>query len=222
MNKLLLAMITMIVFLLFLMVNEPRKKVYMLESGLKLTKSLRPYLCKYQHKSFLANDSWRKDDTGHGTVMAETISRYMDPDRECLVIYKMYDGKPQQKAYLDALKMVADKGDATALVVAITDVTFDTSEVELYSRISKFSEIFVSSGNERKVLRKGKCDVFPACLKLLVKSPNFKVVGANVEGYNHGPLVDENHNPKVTIKGTTHDGTSISTARAAGEYLSSL
>lgn len=190
-----------------------------MDFGVNLNPGDEKYLCAGRSISF-ADTDWSVDENGHGTIMFNILKENLKPN-ECIIIYKVFDGKkrPWAEPYIYALNALSKMPGNQRIVLAMEDVSYDIREVDFFKAITKTKQVFVAAGNDGVELKKD-CKVYPACLKRFIKSENFLVVGSLV-GHNYGPLVDMRVDSKITINGKLHEGTSISTGRATVIYENS-
>ena len=57
---------TAILFLFYCIQVENRKRIIIIDTGINNRESLRGFLCRDGHRSFLENNNWIRDRSGHG------------------------------------------------------------------------------------------------------------------------------------------------------------
>jgi len=193
-----------------------RQQLLLIDSGVNVTKEIEPFLCKEGHKSF-TDESPLNDETGHGSAMAATMAEKLDPFKHCIVVYKVYNKKKiDTTAFFNAI-LKAENDRFKAVVIAHEDEGYYNDEIAVFKNLSLRSVVFVAAGNGGKNLSY-KCDVYPACLAENVKSENFRVVGGT-EDLNRGGPINEVANPDKIFNNSQWHGTSVSTARAASQFV---
>jgi hypothetical protein len=202
--------VAMILSLLpLLALAEGRRRVVVLESGVRKTEALRPFLCDGGHRSYIRGSFWDEDSTGHGTAIAEVLAQGLNPATHCITVYKVSGLIPRPQAYLGALRDLAAGTKPAVVLAAIEGTSASAEETSLLARIASASAVVVAGGNGGVSLGEG-CSVYPACLKGRVGG-DFSVVGA--PGFNRGSLVDQERDPRHgSLKGS-----SFSAARYAAE-----
>src|SRR5690606_16619997 len=71
--------------------EDSRQIIMVIDTGLKMTKEIYPYVCQAGHKSYIFGQKALEDHNGHGTNVAGLIAKGMDPKKQCLVIVKFWD-----------------------------------------------------------------------------------------------------------------------------------
>lgn len=72
-------------------VEENRIKIAIIDTGVNITPTLKPFLCRSGHISLVDDFPLRDSNySRHGTNVAGLISESLDPERECLLIIKFY------------------------------------------------------------------------------------------------------------------------------------
>lgn len=203
----------LVLFLFLSCESEHRRKLVVLESGVNVNETLRPFLCKIGHKSHLPGKPWDVDETGHGTAVVEILSQTLNPKIHCILILKTTDGKSRAEEYATALIDLTSV-DFDVLLLALEDKSYYYKEVGWLDNLASKSQIVVAAGNDGIELREDSCEVFPACLKYKLKNKKrFHVVSGL--GFNRGPLVEFRQEP--CHKNTC--GSSFSAARFAGQLF---
>lgn len=156
---------------------ESRIKIAVVDTGIILSDTIKPYICADGHKDFTATGL--NDRHGHGTNVAHLIAQSIDPSTHCLVIVKWLD--PMTPGMLTSYNLAA-----ATKYAAYSDVKYINISAGGNSQLKKEKEaiqygleqgirIVVAAGNDSWNLGEG-CDHFPACYP--TNSPNFYVVGA--------------------------------------------
>jgi hypothetical protein len=220
--KLILPFVALVIIFLLSSKEPVKRRILIIDSGVNPYPELKPFLCNDGHKSFLIGDQSNPldDRMGHGTMIAKVISEYIDPNSNCLVIYRSFakkGGAITTRAYMYGL-IEANNHKYEAIVIAMEDEGYYNDEIKLFKELSQKSRIFIAAGNHTKDLDK-KCDVYPACLAAQINSKNFRVVGDEKGEFNLGKLINEREPSEFSLNGLDYKGTSVSTARAAARYV---
>ena len=159
--------------------KETRQMIMVIDTGIQVTRQIKPYLCSTGHKSFIFGHHPLEDYHGHGTNVAGLIAKGMDPKKQCLVIVKYWD-KDIKSNVVDLIKAAlryAIKLKPAYVNMSLGGPQASHWELEyLQILIKNGTKIAVAAGNDGKNLDQG-CYYFPACYNLPVN--NFRVVGSN-------------------------------------------
>lgn len=174
---------------------EKRKKIAVIDTGLQVTKEIKPYLCEDGHASF-TRTPWDVDELMHGTNVVSLLTKDLDPKKFCIIIYKFYNksdsGEQQVKAVAGALRQaVADR--VHYVNMSLYGAEEDPTEYfYLRKLVHRGVYIFVAAGNKKERI----CDVkktYPACYALPRKY--VRVIGNKCSGIqtksNYGPRIDQ-------------------------------
>ena len=204
--------------------TEARKKIVIIDSGINVTPSLRPYLCRAGSQDFTKRGL--KDESGHGTNIASIIVRSMDPKQECIAVMKFwYPGISDDDSVRnmhDALNLAVHTGPSF-INISGGGVSESGDEREMLQHaLDAGVVVVVSAGNEGQNLMV-QCDYYPACYAF--KSKNFHVVAngkgwatASTSNYS-GPVTDEADGENVSGGGIKLSGTSQAAAIITGELV---
>lgn len=101
--------------MLSFLLTETRTKIAIIDTGLNIYPSIQQFMCNQEHFDYTSQGFI--DNNGHGTNIATIISKNVDFNKYCMVIYKYYVGSNEQSLYneLKALKDIA-KDDAIKFV----------------------------------------------------------------------------------------------------------
>jgi subtilisin family serine protease len=169
--------------------SETRSRIAVIDTGIIMYPGLDRYLCKGKHFDF--TDTGLEDTVGHGTNIAGILQGYMNPNKECLVIYKVYNGGIKFHYSNQALRrLVIDK-------IKFANLSFgglqqeSTERNALQEALNAGVVIAVAAGNENTDLNKD-CSYFPVCYHFHGPNAyNFHTVG------NSGAFNSSNYGDKV-------------------------
>ncbi len=208
---------------------EKREKVAIVDTGISNPEYFKNYLCKGGHRDFTGSKEGITDVNGHGTNIAGIIAKYMDPAKECLLIYKFYTpngGMLNLEHEKSALKQALDD-EVSRVNLSLGGGDEDAEEKELLQTLLKRGVVVaVAAGNDKQNLSK-KCNYYPACYGFSDK--NFHVVqngyvnttlAENTTQTNYGgPVTDIEHGTDVEGAGVIMSGTSQATAIVTGKLI---
>lgn len=225
--------IGIVLFAIFLDICEAKIPIAVVDTGIRVTKSIQPYLCK---ESVDLTGYGIYDVHGHGTNVAHILARYVSPKTHCLYIIKWYHNAAAEQLTTTSLKGIFKQGlMAVRAMQAIKESRARYVNMSLAGTLSHWKErmlmrdllrdgvIFaVAAGNDGLDLSV-QCDSFPACYGF--PYPNFYVVGGSHHkrinyGFNHGGPVDiYEQSIDVRAGGITLSGTSQATPIFLGKYI---
>lgn len=192
--------------------KDGREKIVIIDTGLKITKEITPYLCS---SSYDSTKTGIKDNHGHGTNIVNIIAENMNPKKNCLYIIKFWNNGELEGTfnnYMKALRHIKTLTNVTYINLSLDGPLPDNDEMDLLKHfLSKNIKINVAAGNNNLNLDE-TCRAFPACYK--ISNPNFHVVGSNTGFYsNKGKVVKYWENGSIVkAGGFTFSGTSQATA----------
>lgn len=178
-------------------------------------------LCKKGHYDFTTETSTLGlDDHNHGTVVTDLIAKYAETDNFCIVIYKVFNGKPKASSKtVEAFKM-ALKRKMNAINYSMSGREPDLHERQLLKKIvATRIAVFVAAGNDNFNLNEF-CFSYPSCYKI----KGIKIIGAH-DAYgnrayysNYGSIISQYDYGDIR----NGFGTSFATPRALGKYIKQL
>lgn len=203
---------------------ETRIKIAVIDTGIKLTKETKKYLCNGKHYDVTGKGI--EDTNGHGTNIAGIISKQIDVKKFCIIVLRYFDEfNTQNVLHIKAFEL-ALKEDVKYINFSSGGLGSNLSEKEAIQKILNNNIYFITaSGNNNQELSTKSCNYFPACYNF--KSQYFKVVGNGKSNEdrlgmtNFGEVVTD-WRPGMNIEGfgITLSGSSQSTAVKTGELVS--
>lgn len=176
-----------------------------------------------------------KDNSGHGSHVANSIANSVHSSNLCFIIIKAFD--PLTPKYFKNHTSRTEFEYLTTILKAGDIVNYsaggegnsDEEKQAIKELLQRGVKIFVAAGNEGKNLDK-TCNYYPACYHLngLNVIGNIYKNGYIVETSNYnGPTTEyENGVNVISDNGTGMEiamtGTSQATAKATGKYIRSL
>jgi len=225
-TKLELKKLNLVAFLLFLTIflsflysnaTENRKKIAVIDSGLKITKKIKPYLCEGFHKSFADNNPFL-DSYEHGTNVAGLISENIDPSKWCLVIIK-YEGSLDD--FIKALEYSIEI-KASMINMSVEGPHYSQEELNLLKKAMQLKMVVsVAAGNRRgdQYNLDKACIVYPACYIYNLDPKLFHVVGSYTGNFsNYGRKTVRFWENGVNRGYPVMSGTSQATAIHTGKW----
>ena len=132
--------------------EETRIKIVVIDSGLKLTPEIKPYLCKDLAISTDGDSPFTKV-ADHGTNVAGLIAEQIDPTKACLVIVKYWAQNVLDTGLIDSEIMgieYAIKIQAQFINMSLQGADFSAAEYDIIARALRMGiKISVASGNNR-------------------------------------------------------------------------
>lgn len=202
--------------------KEPRIKIVVIDTGLKVTKEILPYLCKYGHFSTQGNVF--KDTIGHGTNVTGLIAERIDPKKYCILMIKYTNSfNSNAKDYVASLRYIKSLDNVGFVNLSLGGTDIDTDELwVLDDLLRRGVKISVSAGNFNQDLDKN-CNVFPACYSTIFGS-NFHVVGSSTQyagrAYSNYGAVVKYHEDGTRVGTPPMTGTSQAAAIHTGKWVS--
>lgn len=190
---------------------EHRTKIGIIDTGLEISKEIKPYICEDGLKDF--TNTGTHDYIGHGTNIAGLITKDLPSDKYCIVVIKFavdYSFATMQ-AYTQALAFAA-KIKVKFLNLSLSGATPNQLEKSILIKMGLANTIIsVAAGNDSLDLSK-ECKAFPACYGLEVK--NMYVVSAKdvTQANIKGPVNSYQKGLNVCASGICLTGTSQATA----------
>lgn len=176
--------------------HEPRVKVAIIDTGFfPNDRELKPFLCR--EKPYDPTDTNSVDTNGHGTNIASTIVRGLDPTKVCIIPIKYYlpGSSTNPNRMWTALFYVASRPDIKYVNLSSGGNGFKPVEKKHIKTILANKTYFVTcAGNEATNLNKD-CNYYPACYAFL--SPYFHVVGNGEDERSKG-MMSNYGSPPVT------------------------
>jgi hypothetical protein len=157
---------------------ESRIKIAIIDTGVRSRLDLLPFLCKTGHQDFTNSSHGIEDTHGHGTTIAWLLTRNLDPQKYCILIYKFYQSNSWGHNNLaNEIKSLRAAISERAKYINLSGGGQQPSVEEqmLFTEaLEKGVHVAVAAGNHSMDLGKN-CTYHPACLN--TNSPNFYVVG---------------------------------------------
>jgi len=197
--------------------KETRIKIAVIDTGIKDSPEITPYLCKKGHKNFTKGTL--KDVHGHGTNVVGLIANNINKNKVCLLIIKYYhletDVLPPEK-YGELFDYVRKQKVKYINFSSTGRSPIEVERQQILSLLSKKVHVIVAAGNEGINL-KYDCSSFPGCYN--ITSQYFHVVGAkDLLESNYGMLGQEYENGKDQCSlGVCLSGSSQATAVYTGK-----
>lgn len=194
--------------------DDFRIKIAVIDTGIKYSSDITPYLCNEEHKDFTSTSII--DNNGHGTAVSKLIIRNLDPSKHCLLILKWINTTSKASNHNIELALFY------SYLLGVQYINMSLSGEDSYSDmeykvigllLKSGTKIVVAAGNNNKDLSKN-CNIFPACYNY---NKNFYVVA----NYNKEDKIGKSNyngpvNSKQYGKYLDHLGTSYSTAIQTG------
>lgn len=195
--------------------TDSRIKIALIDTGVNIQKE---YLCKGGHRDFTGRGL--KDVETHGSVIANIISKSVDPKKHCFINIKWWHSKYiKNENYYYILKAAIDSG-ASLINMSLSGSFYSEVEETLMRKALKRGIIIVvAAGNEGKNLD-ANCNIYPACYD--IKHKNYYVVGNKSRSSNHGVVVNMLEKHKATFQGKLFKGTSFSAAFVSAIIVGTL
>ena len=191
---------------------EHRERVYVIDSGVQFFGALAKYKCKNGHVNFSGSNASKR----HGTSMAITIARNLNPRTHCLVSIHFFNEEVESgnmKSYMRALEHVRNSAPGFINLSIYGNGNNKKEKLLLTEMADSGFKIAISSGNKGVDLSKN-CNAFPAC-HFITRHDNVKVCSSYVfKGANYG-------GPVTDVDGSD-GGTSFSTANILGIWIKNL
>ena len=206
--------------------QDPRIKIAILDTGISITKKLKPFLCKGKHLTFFKNDSPFVDENGHGTNIAGIIADYMNPKTHCILSVKVFKGIYRVSSRINLLL----KQNVQFINLSMAGTQWINLEHQFLKRaIAQGIKVSVAAGNRDNKTRKPanlslKCKIYPACYPLNPKY--FHVVASNTGEYSNfgGPakwLEDGSEKGEPALSGSSQ-ATAVHTGKWMIEKVGDL
>lgn len=167
--------------------TETRTKIVVVDSGLRISKEITPYLCKQQLNGYKVTKGGR-----HGTNISYIIIKDLDKTKYCLtMIAALSDfGMTEFDSYNKEFKKVLDIQNVKYVNLSLNGPGSDETERDIIKKlINKKIHVTVSAGNNSSFLDYN-CNTFPACYRF--KNEYFHIVGNKTrKDSNYGKVVTE-------------------------------
>lgn len=157
---------------------DQRVKIAIIDTGMPENGLESPYFCDSGHKDF--SGTGIIDRHGHGTMVANSIAKHIDPVTHCIVALKWIDW---DRETVDATRKInriaAAVSHATAINAKYINMSLygpssDSDEKQaIETALARGIVVAVAAGNDGHDLSK-MCDAYPACYAF--KNKNFIVV----------------------------------------------
>ena len=172
---------------------EYRKRVVVIDSGLNKSDLDKRYMCG--DIASISPDKVHNDHhkRGHGTNTVSIISKGMDYDKYCITMIRIQ--KTKGNGYIKAIdagfrSIKYASRNLYAINISMRTFVYNYESFKVFKELARNGvQINAAASNEGKNIDK-KCRIFPACYSKLIKSPNFKVIGASQNFSNYGNVVD--------------------------------
>lgn len=211
---------------------ETRKEIIVIDTGIPASVSKHKALCYGVHYDVTGEGP--VDVLGHGTNIIGIISKGLNTSKYCIRSIKWFhtyssSKSKQSKLISEYVELLKNLPAPVAINISAAGNVFLRDELELFEKLSKKKTyIVVSAGNDGKDLDK-KCDIYPACYKLIITSNYFRVVGSSGKPFfrqrhlfsNFGSIVTDYENGAfVCAFGVCQTGTSQATAILTRKLIS--
>lgn len=207
-------MIKLILFTINLIISstyaESRIKIALIDSGIYIKQVDSKYACKLLPGN-VTDDKHPYSNLPHGPILFDIISSYINPKTHCIHSIKVFT----QGGLTNPLEW-AIKGLKIALMANYKYVNLSFSgrgysqeEKGLLRDLSKKAFISIAAGNDKLVLKKGSCYIYPACY-------GYGYVVGSGDNYksNRGEAVNE-----MIIAKHTDMGSSMAAAHKLGRMV---
>ena len=201
--------------------GETREKVLIVDTGISAKYVDKKYLCKDGEKSMFKT---MEDVHGHGSNVYGLIAENINSEKYCIVSLRIFgdDNKCSDDFCMgglqEALKLIREDKNIKHLNLSLTGKSESLDELMIEEVLKRGGYVTVAAGNQGEWLD-AKCEYYPACYKLKIKNPNFRVVGnSGAISSNFGKIVTDIEkaarvgNPSMT-------GTSQASAMLMGKLL---
>ena len=211
--------------------KEARIKIGVIDTGIARNQS--KWLCRKGRVSFkepFKSPKYGWDRQGHGENVIGLITKGLDPQKFCIVSYKVYDNDKDLalvKDFINAINM-AIKAKVKVLNISMGGPSYVKKEyAAIVKALGSGMKINVAAGNDSKNLNK-QCDYYPACyiktLRMSTKKAfSFHVIGAyNLKYSNYGNQIVTNFENGRNVGIPVTSGTSQATAIFTNKMLTNL
>ena len=206
--------------------KDNRIVIAVIDTGVRLSVKIRPYLCHYGHYAIYPNHTALEDFNDHGTNVAGLIADRINPKTHCLQIISYCRIDCTENTDMTAI--TSGIYHAIANRASFINLSLEGPAPSLSERKAIDSalvlgiKVVVAAGNSYKNLDK-KCDVYPACYDF--DSTNFHVVGSSTHQRGYKPYSNYGKAVKYLEDGTQQgspkmNGTSQATAIHTGKWAS--
>jgi subtilisin family serine protease len=200
--------------------KETRTKVAVIDTGIKVNKETKRYLCNGNHYDLTGEGI--EDKYGHGTNVAGIIAKRINPQKTCILVIKYYGSTTYPFLTIPKAFRIAVKENAKYVNFSAGGPAELNAEKQAIQKLIKNQQhVLVAAGNSSFELTKRDCNYYPACYNF--NSEYFRVVGNGKDGKphqlsNYGEKVTDWRNGKdVEGFGIKMSGSSQSTAILTGE-----
>lgn len=203
-------------------IQESRTKIAIIDTGISINETTKPYLCNGNHYDLTGFGI--EDKISHGMNIAGIVAKQIDTQKNCLLIIKYFHTQGTSFNTIKAFKIA--KEEKVKFVNYSSGGSGDSlSEKDaIKSLLNNKIYVIVASGNFGNNLSKTTCDYFPACYNF--DNSYFKVVGNGQSEdkrhttSNYGKVVtDWRNGQRVEGFGVTMSGSSQATAILTGELV---
>lgn len=180
----------MILLIPSLLWAESRKVIVVVDTGLHISQISAPYMCNLTHLSSLGSKSkiWSQNELSgsqplhevHGSNIIGLIGSSINTKKYCILSIQYSNGEVSN--YKKALKLLRGVDNIAAVNLSISGLEALPLETDtIINLLNRGVKVFCAAGNRKTRLRPGKCNAYPACLKLrepFKSNKNFIVVSA--------------------------------------------
>lgn len=203
--------------------HDPREKIVVIDSGIRITDYNKKYLCNDGH--YDVTETSLHDYNGHGTNIAGIIARKLNPQTQCIVIIKyFFDTHGTMTDELQALKIAYQIPNVKVINFSSGGFEPYLKERHLIEKIISNNIYFVTAAGNKSTNLDFICNYFPACYN--IKSKYFRVVGNGLNQHlkskytNYGSqITDWRIGDNILGFDIVLSGTSQSTAILSSELM---
>ncbi len=203
---------------------ELRKKIVVIDTGVKWSNEIAPYICK---------DGWidltnttRSDELGHGSNVIYTIAKYINNNDYCIISIKAFvqHSPGDVNVYLKALRMALEARPVALNLSLEGKYPINEERAIIESLLKSGTKVVAAAGNDGTNLDRD-CNSFPICYNIIHEK--FYTVGS-INSHlqrsafsNYGKAVNSKENGEdVMAGGIELSGTSQAAAIKTGKLCS--